>query len=98
MGLTGAEAVDDDMRALFANSVKQGGLNLRNPVVAAPRHRQSSLEGSAVLVKSLRARGKLDLVEHQECTRRADRGARKLRIEGEKALVAAQLAAAPKRV
>ena len=32
------------MRALFANSVKQGGLNLRDPVVAVPRHRQSSLE------------------------------------------------------
>ena len=31
MGLTGTETVDDDMRALFANSVKQGGLNLRTP-------------------------------------------------------------------
>jgi hypothetical protein len=98
MGLTGAETFDNDMRALFANSVKQGGLNLRDPVVAAPRHRQSSLEGSAVLVKSLRPGGELDSVEHQECTRRAGRKARKLRIEGEKALVAAQLAAAPKRV
>ena len=69
MGLTGAEVGDDNMRALFANSVKQGGLNLRDPVVAAPRHRQSSLEGSAVLVKSLRAGDELDSVEHQECTR-----------------------------
>ena len=54
MGLTGTETVDDDMRALFANSVKQGGLNFRDLVVATPRHRWSSLEGSAVLVKSLR--------------------------------------------
>ena len=38
------------------------------------------------------------MVEHQKCTRRAGRGAQKLRIEGEKALVAAQLAVAPKRV
>ena len=68
MGLTGAEPVDDGMRALFTNSVKQGGLNLRDPVVAAPRHRQSSLEGSAVLVKSRRAGGELDSVEHQKCT------------------------------
>ena len=98
MGLTGAETVDNTMRALFANSVKQGGLNLRVPVVAAPRHRQSSLEGSAVLVKSLKAGGELDSMEHQECTRRAGREARKLKIKGEKALVAAQLAAAPKRV
>ena len=71
MGLTGAGAVDDDIRALFASSVKQHGLNLRDLVVAAPRHRQSSLEGSAVLVKSLRAGGELDSVEHQQCTRRA---------------------------
>ena len=48
-----------------------------------------------MLVKSLRAGGKLDFVEHQECTRRADRETRKLRIEGEKALVAILLAAAP---
>ena len=97
MGLAEAE-VNDDMHARFAKSVKQGGLNLRDPVVAAPRHCQSSLKGSTVLVKSLRAGGKLDSVEHQECTRRAGREARKLRIEGDKALVAAQLAAAPKRV
>ena len=98
IGLTGAEAVDNDMRALFANSLKQDGLNPRDPVVAAPRHRQSSLERSAMLVKSLRAGGELDSVEHHECTRRAGRNARKLRIEGEKALVAAQLAVAPQRV
>ena len=49
-------------------------------------------------MKLPRAGGKLDLVEHQECTRRAGRNARKLRIEGEKALVAAQLAVAPKRI
>jgi hypothetical protein len=98
IGLTGAEVVDNDMRALFANSVKQGGLNTRDPVVAAPRHRQSFLEGSAVLVKLLRAGGELDSVEHQECTRRAGHDARRLRIEGEKALVAAQLATATKRV
>ena len=39
MGLTVVETVDDDMRALFANSVTQGGLNLCDPVVAALRHR-----------------------------------------------------------
>ena len=44
MGLVEAK-VDNDMRALFANSVKQGGLNLRDPVATAPRHRESSLEG-----------------------------------------------------
>ena len=49
------------------------------------------------LVKSLRAGGELDSVEHQECTRRAGREARKLRIEGEKALVATLLDKAPKR-
>ena len=37
MGLTEAE-VDNNMRALFANSVKQGRLNLRDSVVAAPCH------------------------------------------------------------
>ena len=51
MGMTEAE-VNNDMRALFTNSVKQGDLNLRDPVAATPRHRQSSLERSAVLIKS----------------------------------------------
>ena len=37
-------------------------------------------------------------MEDQECTRWAGRNARKLGIEGEKALVAAKLAAVPKRV
>ena len=53
MGLTEAE-VKNYMRALFANSVKQGGLNLSDPVVVVPCHRQSSIEGSDVLVKFLR--------------------------------------------
>ena len=81
MGLMEAEVVDDNMRALVANSVKQDSLNLRDPVVAVPCHCQSFLEGSAVLVKLPRAGGKLDLVEHQECTRRAGHDARKLRIK-----------------
>ena len=97
MGLTEAE-VGGNIRALFTNSVNQGGLNIRDPVVTAPRHCQSSLEGSIVLVKSLRTGCDLNLVEHQEDTRRAGRDARKLRIEGEKALVVAQLAAATKCV
>ena len=42
MGRTEAE-VDNDMRTLFANSVNQGGLHLREPVAASPRHRQSFL-------------------------------------------------------
>ena len=78
--------------------MKQDKLNLRNPMVAAPRHRQSSLKGSAVLMKLLRVGDELDSMEHQEYTRRAGRDARKLRIEGEKALVAAQMATATKRV
>ena len=63
MGLREAE-VNDNMRALFANIVKQGGLNLRSPVAAAPRHHKSSLEWSVVLVKLLRAGDELELVEH----------------------------------
>ena len=97
MGLTEAE-VDDDMRALFTNSVKQGGLNLRDPVVTALCHRQSSLKRSTVLAKSLRAGCELDLAEHQECTRKAGHNVWKLRIDGEKALVAAQIAAPPNHV
>ena len=37
-------------------------------------------------------------MEHKECIRRAGRDARKLRIKGEKALVAAQMATAPTRI
>ena len=37
MGLMEAE-VDDDIRAMFVNSVKQGGQHLRDPAAAAPYH------------------------------------------------------------
>ena len=95
--MTEAE-VNNDMRALFARSVTQGGLNLHNPLVVAPRHRQSSLDGSTVLVKSLRAGGKLASVEQQECTRWDGCDALKPRIKGEKALVTSQMVTVLKRV
>ena len=83
---------------MTTNSVKQGGLKQRDPVVAASCHSQSSLEESSLPVKSLRAGGEVDSVEHQECTRRAGHEAQKLRIKEEKALFVAQMNAALKRV
>ena len=41
------------LHQLLGYGVKQGGMNLRNPVESATRMRQASIKGSKVLVASL---------------------------------------------
>jgi hypothetical protein len=94
MGCTVEEAARIDFRTLLTHGVKQGGLNLRNPVAAAPKLRQSSVEATAVLVKSLLEGTALDTEEHKECVREARRKNKKERVEAEKAEVQRQMAAA----
>jgi hypothetical protein len=76
------EEVSSDFRRMLANSVKQGGLNLRDPVAAADAQHEASREASVVLVKSLRESGELDTVEHRQCVRQAGAKARKAKVEG----------------
>jgi len=81
------EQVAPDFRRLLANSVKKGGLGLRNPVASADRLYQASKEATAVLVKSLREGGELDSVEHRQCVRAAAKRARNERMLGEEAFL-----------
>ena len=71
LGCTAEQAAKPDFRTLLGHGVKQGGLNLRNRVTVAPRLRQSSVEATAVLVKSLLEGTDLDTVEHKECVKEA---------------------------
>ena len=82
-----AEEVTDDFRRLLAQSVKGGGLNIRDPVASAPRLLQSSREATAVLVQSLAERSALDGMEHKQCVRDAGRRARKECMAEEAAFV-----------
>ena len=75
--------VTPDFRLLLANGVKQGGLNIRNPIAAAPRSRQSSVDATATLVKSLMEHSELDSVAHRECVKLARLTARSERILAE---------------
>ena len=64
---------DSNFCQLLPHGCKQGGLNIQNPVAAASWMRQSSAEGSRVLVKSLYGAGDLDLVKQQKCAKSADK-------------------------
>ena len=75
----------DDFRTLLSHGVKQGGINFRNPVESAARMRQSSVEGSRVLVASLLSGKELNGVEHATSVRAASTAGRKERVEQEQA-------------
>ena len=79
--------VRDDFRVLLEHGVKQGGMNIRNPVKGADRLHEASSEASAVLVASLMANDELDSVEHKACVRRTGATARKERVESEKGVL-----------
>ena len=66
LGVLKPKELENDTQQLFANSMKQIELNLRDPSAAVPRHKQSSLEGSDVLVKLLMEGQKLDSMERKE--------------------------------
>ena len=94
LGCTAEQAAKPDFRTLLGHGVKQGGLNLRNPVTAAPRLRQSSVEATAVLVRSLLEGAGLDTVEHMECVKEARLRNKKDRVLAEEAEVTRQMAGA----
>ena len=68
-----------------SHSVKQGGLNFRNPVMSAARLHQVSSEACEMLVKSLMEGDSLNSVEHKQCNYQAGATAGNERIEEEKA-------------
>jgi hypothetical protein len=59
--------VTPEWRTLLTHGVKQGGMNIRNPVDCADLLHQASIEASEILVSSLLANTPLDSVEHQIC-------------------------------
>ena len=91
------EEIAPDFRRLLANSVKQGGMSIRDPVAGADRLHQASKEATAALAKSLREGGQLDSVEHKQCVRAAGAKARKERVAAEKVFVALEKAAKAKK-
>ena len=72
-----AGEVHGGLRALLGNSVKQGGLNVRDPTEAAARLHVALSEVNSTLVHSLVKRDSLDLVLHQQTVRKAGAEARK---------------------
>ncbi|KAL7523483.1 hypothetical protein ACHAXR_000201, partial [Thalassiosira sp. AJA248-18] len=78
------EEVKEDFRRLLTHSVKQGGLNIRDPAASAARLHQSSLEACETLVASLMENSDLSSAAHKQCVRQAGAKARKERIEAEK--------------
>jgi hypothetical protein len=97
LGVPGAE-VKDGLRTLLGNGVKQGGLNIRNPVEGAARTHQASVEAGETLVASLMAGGELDLELHQQTVRKAGATARKERVEGEQAFLKGMMATSSRAV
>ena len=83
-----------NLRRVLSHRVKQGGMNIRNPVESAPRQRESSVEGSKVLVASLLSGAELNGVEHATSVRTASAAGRKARVEQEAAHMATLKAAA----
>jgi hypothetical protein len=90
--------VDGDLRSLLANGVKQGGLNIRNPVEGAEALHEASSAAGVVLVESLKTGSELDLELHKQCVREAGAEARKRRADAEKAKVEQMKASGSKPV
>jgi hypothetical protein len=80
-----SDPVDDKVRLLLSQGVKQGGLALRNPVTSAPLLHASSKEACELLVKALHKNGELNADGHRACVREAGDRARKTRIKEEEA-------------
>jgi hypothetical protein len=78
---TTPDKVSEDMRLLLSHGVKQGGMNIRNPVAAADRLNESSEEACAALVTSLTKDSRLDAQCHTQCMHQASTKARKERVE-----------------
>ena len=91
-----ASAVVSDLRTLLGSGVKQGGLNIKNPVLGAARTHQASVEAGGTLVASLKAGSELDLELHQQTVRKAGAEARKERVDAEKKFLAELMAKASK--
>ena len=87
-----------DWRSLLSHSVKQGGMNMRNPVLGAARLHQASVEASTVLVASLMTNSTLNAGEHRACVRSAGATARKERLDREEAAVKAMVEVSSKAV
>ena len=83
---------------LLGHRVKQGSMNLRNPVESATLMHQTSVEGGKVLVASLLGGEDLSCEDHAVCVRNASKEARKERAEAELAFVDELKAAVPKDV
>ena len=86
------------LRRLLGHGVKQGGMNLRNPVEGAARMRQTSVDGSKILVASLLGGEELNCEQHAVSVRAASKEARKERVEAELGFVDELKTAAPKEV
>ena len=91
-----SDEITNASRELLAHGIKQGGMNIRNPVDCADRLYQASINASEILVSSLLANTPLDSVEHQICVRQAGATARKERVEGEKTMVEQMMIGASK--
>jgi len=90
--------ITDSWRNLLTHGVKQGGMNIRNPVECADGLYQASADASTTLVASLLANAPLDSVNHRICVRTAGATARKDRIEREMEMVKAMMATSSKVV
>ena len=86
------------LRCLLGHRVKQGDMNLRNPVESAGWMRQVSVEGSKVLVALLLGGKELNCEQDAVSVRAASKEARKKQVEAETAYVDKLKAAAPRNV
>ena len=80
---TTSDKVPEDMRLLLTHGVKQGGMNIQNPVTAVVRLNESSEEACAALVTSLTQDSRLNAQSHVQCVRQASTKARKARVDEE---------------
>ena len=93
-GIVKSDAIRRRIKNLPGHGVKQGGLNLRNPVTAAPWLRQNLVEATAAMVKSLLKGDDPNTVEHNECVKEARLWKRKDRVLAEEVEVTRQMARA----
>jgi hypothetical protein len=89
-------AVNKDFLTLLSHGVKQGGLNIRNPVKGSKEMHAASTLAAKILMALLQEGTKLDLQHHQQCVQKAGAIARKLRADTATAFVTELKRSSPK--
>jgi hypothetical protein len=90
--------IDADLRTLLGNGVKNGGLAVRDPTLAAASLYSTSVQATAMLTGTLLRNDPISVDAHRKCVRAAGAKHRQTRRDGEVAFHTALMERSPPKV